>query len=58
MLQVSSLQEAIDWARQAPCPEGEFIEIRQVWEPEDFGPEVAAREREMLREMAHHKAKG
>jgi hypothetical protein len=58
MLNVSSLQEAIDWARQVPCPAGEMIEIRQVWEPEDFGPEVAAQEREMLRQMTHHKPKG
>lgn len=55
MIQVKSLAEAIDWARQAPCPEGEFIEIRQVYEPEDFGPDVADREREMIRQQSMKK---
>ena len=38
-IQVRSLQEAIDWARRCPNPmPGESeIEIRQVFEAEDFG---------------------
>ena len=34
-----SLQEAIDWVKRCPCPmpgEEAEIEIRQVFEPEDF----------------------
>jgi hypothetical protein len=52
MIDVKSLAEAVEWARQAPCPAGEMIEIRQVYEPEDFGPEVAERERQMIRDLS------
>ena len=36
--QVKSLEEAIEWVKRVPnCNEGEYdIEIRQVFEPEDF----------------------
>lgn len=51
MINVASLAEAIEWARQAPCPAGELIEIRECWEPEDFGPELAAKERDLQRKM-------
>jgi hypothetical protein len=34
--QVKSLKEAIDWLKRAPFKEGE-VEIRQVFESEDFG---------------------
>jgi hypothetical protein len=48
--QVGSLEEAIDWVRRCPNPHDEdsVIEIRQVFEAEDFGealtPELHARE--------------
>jgi hypothetical protein len=35
--QVKSKQEAIEWLKRAPFQEGE-VEIRQVFETEDFGP--------------------
>jgi hypothetical protein len=35
--QVKSKEEAIEWAKRIPFQEGE-VEIRQVFEPEDFGP--------------------
>lgn len=45
MIQVKSKQEAIDWAKRAPAPHGEGqegeIEIRQVFELEDFAPSDA-----------------
>ena len=34
--QVKSRQEALEWAKRIPFQEGE-VEIRQVFEPEDFG---------------------
>ena len=37
--QVRSKEEAIEWVKRAPMPEGSVIEIRQVFEAEDFGPE-------------------
>src|ERR1700757_682372 len=39
----ASLQEAIEWVKRCPNPmpgEEAEIEIRQVFEPEDFGPAV------------------
>lgn len=38
--QVKSKEEAIDWVKRCPNPhhEGGEIEIRQVFEAEDFGP--------------------
>jgi hypothetical protein len=55
MIEAKSLAEAVEWARQAPCPAGEMIEIRQVYEAEDFGPDVAERERELLRQQSMKK---
>jgi hypothetical protein len=49
ILQVRSLEEAIEWVKRAPNPfpgtESE-IEIRQVFEAEDFGPEFTPELRE------------
>ena len=49
MFQVNSLDEAIEWVKRAPNPfpgtESE-IEIRQVFEAEDFGPEFTPELRE------------
>jgi hypothetical protein len=36
--QVKSKEEAIEWAKRIPFQDGE-VEIRQVFEAEDFGPE-------------------
>lgn len=55
IIDVPSLEDAVAWARQAPCPAGEFIEIRPVWTPEDFGPEVAEKERAQMEQMAAQK---
>ena len=41
ILQVKSLEEAIEWVKRAPncCPNGEGeVEIRQIYEMEDFAP--------------------
>jgi len=40
MIQVKSRAEAIEWAKRAPMPEGDVIEIRQVQEMADFPPDV------------------
>ncbi|MDR6937650.1 YciI family protein [Luteibacter sp. 3190] len=48
LIQVRSLDEAIEWMKRAPNPfehcESE-IEIRRVFEAEDFGPEFTAEAR-------------
>jgi hypothetical protein len=50
LIQVKSRQEAIEWARRVPFDEGE-IEIRQVFELEDFGPSEAVDRHTQLREQ-------
>lgn len=49
LMQVRSLDEVIEWVKRAPNPfeEGESeIEIRRVFEPEDFGAEFTPEARE------------
>jgi hypothetical protein len=43
--QVRSKEEAIEWLKRAPFQEGE-VELRQVFEAEDFGPEFTPELRE------------
>ena len=42
--QVRSMEEAIEWAKRCPnpMPGPSDLEIRPIWEAEDFGPEFAA----------------
>ncbi|HEY2804895.1 MAG TPA: YciI family protein [Gemmatimonadales bacterium] len=40
LIQVKSKEEAIEWARRAPFPDGDTIEVRQVQEMADFPPDV------------------
>jgi hypothetical protein len=40
MIQVGSKAEAIEWAKRAPMPDGDTIEVRQVQEMSDFPPEI------------------
>lgn len=50
--QVKSKEEAIEWVKRCPNPhcEDSEIEIRQVFEPEDFGPVLTPE----LREREEH----
>jgi hypothetical protein len=54
--QVSSLQEAVDWVRRCPNPhlDDSIVEIRPVFEMEDFGaaltPELREREARLTAE--------
>jgi hypothetical protein len=60
LIQVRSLDEAIEWVKRAPNPfEGESeIEIRRIFEAEDFGaeftPEARAQEERLRAEIASH----
>ncbi|HEU4535277.1 MAG TPA: YciI family protein [Polyangiaceae bacterium] len=49
--QVKSIEEAVEWVRRIPSQEGEEseVEIRPVFETEDFGPEMTPE----LREQEH-----
>jgi hypothetical protein len=62
MIQVKSMQEAIEWARRVPFEDGE-VEIRKVFESSDFPtdifpPEEAAREDALREELQRKAAKG
>jgi hypothetical protein len=52
MIEVASFADAVRWASEAPCPAGEMIEVRQIYEPEDFGPDVAEKERQMIKDIS------
>lgn len=59
MFQCKSKQEAIDWVKRAPFDGGAEIEIRQVFEAEDFGkeftPELRAQEERIRAQVAGKK---
>jgi hypothetical protein len=38
IIQVGSKAEAIEWASRAPFPQGVQLEIRQIFEDDDFAP--------------------
>ncbi len=51
---VKSMEEAVDWLKRAPFDSGTEVEIRQVFEAEDFGenltPEAREREQHLCKE--------
>jgi hypothetical protein len=60
LIQVKSKEEAIDWAKRCPSPHGDGaegeIELRQLFELEDFGPSPAIDDaRRLERELARKK---
>ena len=61
LFDVKSKEEAIEWVKRCPNPTGEDseIEIRQVFEPADFGeaytPEVREREQRIADQLAAKK---
>src|SRR5262252_986165 len=60
LIEVKSKQEAIDWALRAPNPHGEGaeaeLEVRQLFELEDFGEsEAIERARELEKKLPHRK---
>ena len=44
--QVRSMDEAVEWLKRSPFKDGEEVEIRQVFEAEDFGPALTPELRE------------
>jgi len=46
LVQVKSLEEAIEWMKRAPFDGGSEIEIRQVFDAEDFGEALTPELRE------------
>jgi hypothetical protein len=58
---VKSMAEAIDWLKQAPFGGGAEIEIRPIFEAEDFGknltPELRAKEERLRQQIAVHQSR-
>jgi hypothetical protein len=56
---VKSMDEAIAWLKRAPFENGTEVEIRRVFETEDFGdnltPELREREARLRNEISHRK---
>ncbi len=59
--QVKSMDEAVEWLKRAPFGEGEEVELRPIFETDDFGdaasPEVRAREEKLRKEVARQQAR-
>jgi hypothetical protein len=57
--QVRSMEEAVEWLKRSPFDGGTEIEIRQVFEAEDFGaeftPELREQEERLRKEVAARK---
>lgn len=56
ILQVASKEEVVEWVKRCPAHDGQVIEIRQVFEAEDFGaeftPELREREERLRAQSA------
>jgi len=59
--QVRSMEEAIEWLKRAPFDGGTEIEVRRVFEAEDFGaeatPEIKERKQSLREELQRKAAK-
>lgn len=49
--QVRSLDEAVEWLKRAPFDGGDEVEIRPVFEPEDFGANLTPELREKAKQL-------
>ena len=62
--QVKSMQEAIEWAKRCPNPTGDqsVLELRPVFESEDFGaeltPELRAQEARLAKQILERQKAG
>jgi hypothetical protein len=41
IIEVGSQDEAVAWVKKCPAADGDTIEIRRIFGPEDFGPSVS-----------------
>jgi hypothetical protein len=58
LFQAKSMDEAVEWVKRAPFDGGSEIEIRQIFEADDFGKELTPelrRQEEALRERIAEK---
>ena len=56
---VKSMDEAVDWLKRAPFADGDEVEIRKIFEAEDFGdeftPELREQEERLRKRIAQEK---
>ncbi len=57
LIQVASLEEAIEWMKRAPFDGGAEIELRQVFNAEDFGEALTPELREQEQRLRAQAAK-
>jgi hypothetical protein len=61
LMQVKSKEEIVEWMKRCPCSGDEMIEIRQVFEADDFGPaftpELRAQEERLTKEILQQQKK-
>lgn len=55
--ELPSRAAAIEWAKKVPAADGDMLEIRQVVEPEEFGPEIAAKGEKIMKEVERRAGK-
>jgi hypothetical protein len=55
--QVKSKKEAIEWLKRAPFEDGFEVEIRQVFEADDFGPALKSKFKEQEERLRAQAAK-
>jgi hypothetical protein len=58
--QVRSMEEAVEWLKRSPFGPGDVVEIRPVFEAEDFGsnltPEIKEREERLRSQIGERKS--
>ena len=54
--QVRSMDEAVEWLKRAPFDGATEIELRQVFEPEDFGGEITQELKDQEARLREHVA--
>ncbi len=55
LIKANSRQEAIDWAKKVPAEEGDVVEVRQIFDIEDFPEDVQKAGRNRVVEEAIRK---
>jgi hypothetical protein len=48
IIQTKSLEEAVEWAKRCPLPEHGIVEIRPIFEVEEFPPELREKAKAQL----------
>ena len=58
LIQARSKEEAVEWARHCPAEDGDTLEIRQLYEPSDFGEDAARQGSALMDEIASRTGEG